>query len=240
MNRIAALLAASIVSFAPVAPLKADANGATKTPPPKASPASDENLGHRGQFNARADVLGGYRMLFRYNTSPRCAPYDYAKPSADQQKFCGFAAAPALGVAIGFSAVDFFEPFVFARFGLANEVDRTNEGKLLQIGAGARIYTMSDSPLKIFFSPFLGVDLTGGPLEAIGTGPRGSAGRDDFAAGVTAASHRTELLAHLDVGPQYDFSRMFGAYLSGGLTFQMLRYLGATAELTVGLQMRAP
>jgi hypothetical protein len=242
MKWICALPAAAMVSFAPVPALAADAKVASKEPPPKAKPAEapDENLGHHGQFNVRADFLAGYRMLFRYSSSPRCAPFDYAKPSADQQKFCGFGAAPALGVAIGFSAVDFFEPFVFARFGLANEADRTNQGKLLQVGAGARLYTMSDSAFKIFFSPFLGVDMTGGPVEPIGSGARGSPGRDDSSAGVTTTSYRTDLLAHLDIGPQYDFSRMFGAYLSGGLTFQMLRYLGATAELTVGLQMRAP
>ncbi len=57
---------------------------------------------------------------------------------------------------------------------------------------------------------------------------------------MTNDSYRTDLLAHLDIGPQYDFSRGFGVYLSGGLTFQMLRYLGASADLTLGVQMRAP
>ena len=41
-----------------------------------------------------------------------------------------------------------------------------------------------------------------------------------------AASYKTDMLAHFDIGPQYDFSRGFGVYLSGGLTFQMLRYFG--------------
>ena len=53
-------------------------------------------------------------------------------------------------------------------------------------------------------------------------------------------SYRTDILAHLDIGPQYDFSRMIGVYLSGGITFQMLRYLGATADLALGVQVRAP
>lgn len=228
----------------PAAPAKAKSEAkapeSKPAPPETTGEAPDDNLGHHRQFNVRAEFLTGYRMLFRYDKSPRCAPFDYAKSQADQQKFCGFGEAPGLGVAVGFSLVDFFEPFVFARFGLANEVDRTNQGKLLQIGAGARLYTMSDSRFKIFFAPFVGLDLTGGPVEPIGQGARGNAGADDAAARVTAASYRTDILAHLDIGPQYDFTRGFGVYLSGGLTFQMLRYLGASADLTLGVQMRAP
>ena len=34
------------------------------------------------------------------------------------------------------------------------------------MGVGARLYTMSDSRFKIFFSPWLGLDSTSGPLEA--------------------------------------------------------------------------
>ncbi len=179
-------------------------------------------------------------MLFRYAGSPRCAPYDYAKTPSDQQKFCGFGGAPTLGFAIGYSALDFFEPFVLMRFGLANEADQTNQGKLLQAAIGMRLYTMSDSRFKIFFSPWLGLDLTSGPVEPIGSGPPGSPGDDDRSANVKPEAFRTDVLAHLDIGPQYDFSKGFGAYLSGGLTFQMLRYLGATAELSLGIQMRAP
>src|SRR5947207_3104997 len=106
----------------------ADAKLTSKSPPAKtraAESSPDDVFGHHGQLDARADVVAGYQMLFRYSSSPRCAPYDYAKPSADQQKFCGLAAAPALGVAIGYSPVDFFEPFLFARFGLADEATRT-------------------------------------------------------------------------------------------------------------------
>jgi hypothetical protein len=111
----------------------------------------------------------------------------------------------------------------------------------VQVGAGARLYTMSDSRFKIFFAPFIGLDLTGGPVEAAnGSAPPGSLALQEVQAGVQPGAYRTDLLAHLDIGPQYDFSRYVGAYLSGGLTFQMLRYLGATAEVTIGLQLRAP
>ena len=86
----------------------------------------------------------------------------------------------------------------------------------------------------------IGVDLTSGPVEPIGSGARGTPGLDDQSARVTNDSFRTDLLARLEIGPQYDFSRMVGAYISGGLTFQMLRYLGASADLMIGVQLRAP
>lgn len=258
MRWIAAALGALLLASAPRAARAADAKPSAAAPapakkdPPKSpdaklatpepkSESADDNLGHHGQFNVRAEFLTGYRMLFRYDKSPRCAPYNYAKAPADQQKFCGFGMAPGIGVALGFSMVDFFEPFLFARFGLTDEADRTNQGKYLQVGAGARLYTMSDSRFKIFFAPFVGFDLTNGPAVPIARGPQGNPGADDLATGkITNDSYRTDLLAHLDIGPQYDFSRAFGVYLSGGITFQMLRYLGASADLTLGVQMRAP
>jgi len=209
--------------------------------PERAAEATEDTFGHHGQFNVRVEFLTGYDMLFRYDKSPRCAPFDDTKRPADQQKFCGFGAAPGLGLALGYSAIDSFEPFVVARFGLANQADQTNQGKLLQVGVGARLYTMSDSRFKIFFAPFIGLDLTSGPVVPIAPGPPGNPGADDAKTlKVTNDSFRTDLLAHLDIGPQFDLSRAFGVYLSGGLTFQMLRYLGASADLTLGVQMRAP
>jgi hypothetical protein len=250
LGAVAALALASAPGAARAAdakPAPAAKKDAPKSPDAKiAAPeakaeSADDNFGHHGQFNVRAEFLTGYRMLFRYDKSPRCAPYNYAKAAADQQKFCGYGAAPGIGVALGFSMVDFFEPFVFARFGLADEADHSNQGKFVQVGVGARLYTMSDSPFKLFFAPFVGLDLTGGPVFPIARGAQGNPGADDLATGrVTTESYRTDLLAHLDIGPQYDFSRAFGVYLSGGLTFQMLRYLGASADLTLGVQMRAP
>ncbi len=237
--------AASIAAAANAKPTTAKPAPAPRTPTakpatPESGPAPDDNLGHHGQLNLRAELLTGYQMLFRYDKSPRCAPYDNLKRPADQQKFCGFGSPPALGLGLGFSLIDSFEPFVFARFGLGNTTDRTNQGKMLQLGAGARLYTMSDSRFKIYFAPSIGVDLTNGPVEPIGQGPIGSPGGDDRAAGVQNESFRTDILARLEIGPHFDFSRMFGAYLAGGLTFQVLRYFGASADVTLGVQMRAP
>ena len=200
----------------------------------------DDDLGHHGQLNFRAEFLTGYRMLYRYGQSPRCAPYDAKKGPNDQQKFCGYGSAPVVGMAVGFSLVDFFEPFAFIRLGLANEAVETNQGKLMQVGFGARLYTMANSRFKVFFSPWFGVDVTKGPLEPIGSSSPGTPGYDDANAGVKTGSYKTDVLAHFGLGPQYDFSRGFGVYLAGGMTFQMVRYFGMSADVAIGLQARAP
>jgi hypothetical protein len=200
----------------------------------------EDDLGHRGQLNFRAEFLTGYRMLYRYEPSPRCAAYDPKKGPNDQQKLCGYGSAPALGLAVGFSLVDYFEPFLFMRLGLANEAVETNQGRLMQVGFGARLYAMSSSRFKVFFTPWFGVDATTGPYEPIGAGPPGTPGYDDALAKVKTGSYKTDVLAHFDVGPQFDFSRGFGMYLSGGFTFQMVRYFGASADVAIGIQARAP
>jgi hypothetical protein len=209
-------------------------------PPIESGETPDDDLGHRGQLNFRAEFLTGYRMLYRYSPSPRCAPYDAKKGPDDQQKFCGYGSAPAVGMAVGFSVVDFFEPFAFVRLGLANEAVETNQGRLFQVGIGARLYTMPTSRFKIFFAPWFGIDSTRGPLEPIGAGQPGSPGYDDALAQVKTGSYKTDVLAHFGLGPQYDFSRGFGVYASAGLTFQMVRYFGTSADVAIGLQARAP
>jgi len=214
--------------------------GVPGPPPSETGEKPDDDLGHRGQMNFRAEFLTGYRMLYRYQPSPRCAPFDTAKTAEDQQKFCGYGSAPAVGLAVGFSLVDFFEPFAFVRLGLANEATQTNQGRLLQVGFGARLYTMANSRFKIAFTPWLGIDATTGPLEAIGSGTPGTPGYDDALAKVKPGSYKTDVLAHFGIAPQYDFTRGFGVYVSGGLTFQMVRYLGASADVAIGIQARAP
>jgi hypothetical protein len=213
------------------APASKEAKPAAAAAPTANGEAPDDDLGHRGQFNARLEFVTGYRMLFRYDKSPQCGDYKPNKSASDQQKFCGFGMQPNLGLAVGFALVDFFEPFAFVRFGLSDE-PQTNSAKSVIAGAGFRLYTMSDSRFKIFFSPWLGLDFTDGPKDPNHLG--------DAQLGITAESYRTDILVHLDVGPHYDFSRGFGIYANGGLTFDMLRYLGANAELVLGVQLRGP
>jgi hypothetical protein len=194
-----------------------------------AAQAADPSYAHGGQFNARVEGVFGFKMLFRYDKSPRCAPYEDKK---EQQKFCGFGAPPAIGVALGFAPVGFFEPYLFGRFGLGNEREQTNLGKMVLVGAGVRLYTMSDSAFKIFFAPWLGFDFTSGPVD-----PEDPAER---ALGLNSDSYRTDFLVGLQIGPQYDVSKWLGIYAAGGLSFDVLRYLGAVMDLSFGVQLRAP
>ena len=115
-----------------------------------------------------------------------------------------------------------------ARFGLGGE-SSTNTEALMALGAGARIYTMSDSKLKIFVEPAVGVELEGG------------AGNKQwkFDDGSTPA-YKKDFLFHLGVGPQYDFARAFGIYANAGMTTGILRYIHTELELSGGVQVRVP
>jgi opacity protein-like surface antigen len=188
---------------------------------------ADEQFGHGMQFGLRADVVGGYRMIFRYDKSPFCrTPKGVA--DKDEQKFCGNAAPMALDVALSFAIVDFAEPYVWARFGLGGEAS-TNTEAVMAFGAGARIYTMSDSKLKIFVEPAVGMEVEGGAGNV--------AWRFDD---TTTPDYKTDFLFHLGVGPQYDFARAFGIYAAAGMTTGVLRYIHTELELSVGAQVRVP
>jgi opacity protein-like surface antigen len=188
---------------------------------------ADEQFGHGMQFGLRADVVGGYRMIFRYDKSPFCrTPKGVA--DKDEQKFCGNAAPMAVDVALSFAIVDFAEPYVWARFGLGGEAS-TNTEAVMAFGAGARIYTMSDSKLKIFVEPAVGMEVEGGAGNI--------AWRFDD---TTTPDYKTDFLFHLGVGPQYDFARAFGIYAAAGMTTGVLRYIHTELELSVGAQVRVP
>jgi hypothetical protein len=99
----------------------------------------------------------------------------------------------------------------------------------MAFGAGARIYTMSDSKFKIFVEPAVGVELESG------------AGNEEwkFEDG-SAPDYKTDFLFHLGVGPQYDFARAFGIYLHAGITTGVLRYIHTQLEISGGVQVRVP
>jgi hypothetical protein len=188
----------------------------------------DEDFGHGMQFGLRAGITGGYRIVFRYDKSPFCRSPDATKADKDQQKFCGHGAPLALDLALSFAPLDFAEPYVWARFGLVGEGE-TNTESVMAFGAGARIYTMSDSKFKIFVEPAVGVEVEGG------------AGNDEwkFENGTTP-EYKTDFLFHLAVGGQYDFARAFGIYLNAGLTTGVLRYIHTGLEIGGGAQLRLP
>ncbi len=190
---------------------------------------ADEQFGHGMQFGLRAGIVGGYRMIFRYDKSPFCHTPDLMKADKDQQKFCGNPAPMAVDLALSFGVVDFIEPYFWARFGLGGE-SSTNTESLMALGAGARIYTMSDSKLKIFIEPAVGMELEGG------AGNKAWVFRDTG----TAPEYKKDFLFHLGVGPQYDFARAFGLYVNAGLTTGVLRYIHTELELSLGAQVRVP
>ncbi|HEX6274477.1 MAG TPA: hypothetical protein VFZ53_15650 [Polyangiaceae bacterium] len=181
--------------------------------------ADDDAFGHGGQLGLRVGLVAGYRMILRYEDSPLCAEFDPEK-GTDQQKFCGHAAPFALNTALSYGVFDWLEPFAWGRFGLAAE-DETYTKPVLMFGAGVRIYTMSDSPFKIFIEPAIGLgfedgeDVNGDTVE-----------------------FDTDVAFHLAAGPTLDFSRNFGAYVTGGVTTTIIRALATSLEAELGIQGR--
>jgi len=190
----------------------------------------DEKFGHGMQFGLRAGVVGGYRMVFRYDKSPFCRQPDAMKSDKDQQKFCGHVAPFAVDVALSFAVFDFAEPYAWARFGLEGEA-QTNTEALMAFGVGARIYTMSDSKFKIFVEPGLGMEIESGAGNTDWNFDPNNSVQPDY---------KTDFLFHLAVGPQYDFAKAFGAYVAAGLTTGVIRYIHTQLELGIGVQLRVP
>jgi hypothetical protein len=191
------------------------------------APGDDDDFGHGLQFGVRAGVVGGYRMVFRYDESPFCTRPDTAKALKDQQKFCGHGSPLAVDLGLSFAPFDFVEPFAWGRFGLAGEGE-TNTEPLMVIGVGARLYTMSDSKFKIFIEPALGFEFEGGAGNALwqyqGFEPE----------------YKQDMVFHLAAGPQFDVARAFGFYVSGGLSVGVLRAIHSSLDLQGGVQVRVP
>jgi hypothetical protein len=191
------------------------------------APKNAASYGHGRQFGLRVGLVGGYRMVLRYEKSPLCRDFEPSK-GQDQVKFCGYGAPLALDFALSGALIDSFEPFLWARVGLAGE-ERTNTAPLLILGLGARIYTMSDSAFKIFVEPALGVELEG----------KGDS-KDAIRSAIEEKYYKTDLVLHLAAGPHFDIHKNFGFYADAGLTLGVLRYLHSTLELSAGIQGRLP
>ncbi|HYQ41925.1 MAG TPA: hypothetical protein VER11_08155 [Polyangiaceae bacterium] len=197
----------------------------SKKSEPAPEAAKKDSFGHAGQFGLRVGLVGGYNMVFRYDQSPLCAPYDAMKGPQDQQKFCGHAAPLALDIALSFAPLDFIEPYIFTRLGLSGET-QTDTLPVKIIGAGARIYTMSDSAFKIFIDPAVAYEFEGGAgtVSHPGYNPE----------------YKKDLLFHLAAGPQFDVARYVGFFIDAGLTTGILRSIHTTLELQGGVQARFP
>jgi hypothetical protein len=189
------------------------------------SSGADADFGHMGQFGIRAGPAGGYRMVLRYDTSPYCATPDPLKQPKDQRKFCGHGAPLALDLGLSFGLLDFFEPFAWARLGLGAE-RQTDTKPVLILGAGARLYMTSDSMVKVFIEPAVALELEGG---------RGTPAwqRSDI-------EYSQDFVFHLAAGPQIDFHRNVGVYVTAGVTTGVIRALHNSLDLAGGVQGRFP
>jgi hypothetical protein len=213
------LLGLSTLLAAPA--LAAEPEGEAPKSAAKPDDAKD-SFGHSFQFGLRAGLVGGYNMIFRYDRSPYCA---VAQPGKDPQKVCGHGAPLALDLAASFAPLDFVEPYVFMRLGLAGETE-TDTKPLKVFGAGARIYTMSDSAFKIFIEPALAYEFEGG------NGAPAFQGNHPV--------YKNDMLIHLAAGPQLDFAKYVGAFVDAGLTTGVLRAIHTELELQLGVQARFP
>jgi hypothetical protein len=187
--------------------------------------AKPEAFGHAGQLGLRAGLVLGYRMVVRYDSSPYCAEPNPAKQPQDQQKFCGYPAPPSVDLGLSFGVADFLEPFAWARFGLAADT-HSDQNPLVLIGAGVRLYTMSDAAFKIFVEPAVALELESG----LGTA----------AWQTNAPVYKKDFVFHLAAGPQLDFHPNFGAYVTGGVSMGVVRALASSLDLNIGIQGRLP
>jgi hypothetical protein len=166
----------------------------------------------------------GYRMILRYSNSPFCAVPD-GGPADSQQTFCGHGAPLATDLALSFGVLDFLEPFVWTRLGFSAET-QTDTNPLKVIGAGVRIYTMSDAAFKIFIEPAVGLELEGG--------------RGTPAWQLNNPQYKKDFMFKIAAGPQFDFVRNVGVYVTGGISAAFVRALGASLDLGFGIQGRLP
>jgi hypothetical protein len=187
--------------------------------------AAEPSYGHAKQFGLRAALVLPYRMVLRYDNSPYCIAWQEGKAANDQPKFCGFGGPLAIDLALTGALIDSFEPYLWARFGLAEEVE-TNTAPQMIFGVGARVYTMADSAFKIFVEPAIGVGVEG---KGSSTDPR-----------LTGKLWRTDIVLHFAAGPHWDFHKNFGVYADAGLTVGVLRALATTLEAKLGVQGRLP
>jgi opacity protein-like surface antigen len=204
-----------------------DAGGAGKKPADaEAAPKEEskpEAFGHGGQFGLRAGLVLGYRMVLRYDNSPYCSEPKPAKQPKDQQKFCGYPAPLSIDLGLSFGVFDFLEPFAWARFGLSADT-HSDTNPLVLIGAGVRLYTMSDAAFKIFIEPAVALEL--------------ESGRGTAAWQLGSPEYKKDFVFHLAAGPQLDFHPNFGAYVTGGVSMGVVRALASTLDLNIGIQGR--
>ncbi|HEY5956327.1 MAG TPA: hypothetical protein VIV60_07245 [Polyangiaceae bacterium] len=188
--------------------------------PEKLTDKGSSSYSHRGQFNLRLGLGASYGIIMRYDRSPACSTT--LSESGEEKKFCPIGSPLSLDVAVGYAPLAGVEPFLWGRFGLAKE-SVSNTAPLVILGAGVRLYTMSDAAFKFFVEPAVGVEL------------EGAADKPD-----PRWDYKKDFIIRLSLGPQLDFARNVGAYVAGGLTMGVLRELKCGMDLHIGVQARFP
>lgn len=192
-------------------------------------PSVAESFSHFMQLGLRASLLGGYRMVFRYDESPFCAEPDFSESLDDQQKFCGHLGPAMLDLAVSFAPIGIIEPFAMVRLGLVGE-GPTDTKPLRMVALGARIYSGSERALKLFLEPSLGLE-----LEAGGGDPDWSYN------GAFEPQYSQDVVFRIALGPQLDLARNVGLYVQAfGMSVGILRYIHGTLEFGGGVQVRLP
>jgi hypothetical protein len=174
------------------------------------------------QLGARAGISVPYKILARFESSPPCEQ-EATNDEEEERKVCAIASPPSLDLALSFAPIDAIEPYLWLRMGLSDETE-TNTKALRVFGAGLRVYTMSDSMLKLFFEPALGVE-TEGAIDPDLT---------------PDAKYPTDFFVHLNFGAQLDVMRYAGIYLALGPNVSFVRAIATTLEANAGLQLRLP
>ncbi len=195
-----------------------------QAPPPaeegdQAAAPAEEDFGHFGQFGIRIGYSPGYKVQLRFEDSPPCPLQDDGEGELD---VCGYGTAGALDMAVSFALLDAIEPYLWMRLGLGED-DTTMTQAAQYFGAGVRIYTMSDSKLKLFFEPALAMETEGATDDA-----------------PNDRKYDTDFVVHLHFGLQYDFAKYVGLYASLGPNVSFVRSIGTELGGTIGVQARFP
>lgn len=199
----------------------------SKEQPPEgldeAPAAKEEDFGHGFQFGLRSSFNAGYKVLFRFDDSPPCIIDGSDTQAGEEEKqVCGYATPPSVDLALSYALFDAIEPYVWVRLGLGEHPETFTEATRL-VGVGMRVYTMSDSKLKLFFEPGLALELEGATTDA----PLGR-------------NYDTDYVVHGHFGLQYDFLEHLGLYASLGPNVSFVRAIATELEASVGIQGRAP
>ncbi len=226
---LAASLSLGVARAASAEPVSSESDPSPRDAAHAEGTAEDRRYVHALQAGVRAAILGGYRMVLRYDDSPFCSEPDFSKSLADQQQFCGHLGPAMLDLAASFAPLASIEPFAMVRLGLVGEAP-TDTRPLRIVAAGTRIYTRPKKPVKFFVEPSVGVEFESGAGDPIFTYN-----------GAFDPQYDTDVVLRAALGLQLDLAEHVGLFAQVfGMSVGVLRYLHATMEFGAGVQARLP